>query len=233
MSTVFQICDRLTDAYAELSPIAATFAGIKGHDHLWDDLSPEGEAEKASFYKAGNAELAPHLDDPDPVQAAAARVVASHLASELRRSESGHWKRDLNHIHSPFQSARDTFDVVPKEGAAAWEAIAARLGAWGKLLEGYRASLQVGLDEGDVVAQRQVVSVIDQVRSVAGEGSRFDALASGAATGGGDEGLVAEAVRGARMASEQFADWLESVYLPRAAPTDACGRERYVTDAEY
>jgi hypothetical protein len=95
MSTVFQICDRLTDAYAELSPMAATFAGVKGHDHLWDDLSPDGEAAKAAFYAAGAAELAAYVDDPDPVQADAARVVASHLNTELRRHESGHWRRDL------------------------------------------------------------------------------------------------------------------------------------------
>lgn len=233
MSTVFQICDRLTDAYAELSPMAATFAGVKGHDHLWDDLSPDGEAAKAAFYAAGAAELAAYVDDPDPVQADAARVVASHLNTELRRHESGHWRRDLNHLHSPFQSARDTFDVVPKEGREAWEAISTRLSTWGVMLDGYRASLQVGLDEGDVVAQRQVKTVIDQIRSVAGDDSRFSDLPARAAAAGGEEEAVAKAVTAALGASSQFADWLETEYLPRTLPVDACGRERYVTDAEY
>jgi uncharacterized protein (DUF885 family) len=233
MSTVFQICDRLTDAYAELSPMAATFAGVKGHDHRWDDLSPDGEAAKAAFYARGVADLAPHLDDPDPVQAAAARVVSSHLDTELRRHESGHWRHDLNHLHSPFQSARDTFDVAPKEGDAAWDAITARLSGWGEMLDGYRASLQDGLDRGDVVAQRQVKTVIDQVRSVAGEDSRFNDLTAQAASGDGDEEAVAEAVSVARAASAQFADWLETGYLPFTIPVDACGRERYSTDAEY
>ena len=129
MTTAFEISDRLTESYAELSPMAATFAGVKGHDHLWDDLSPDGEAAKADFYGAGIDELRAHVEDPDPVQAAAARVVSSHLGSELRRYESGHWRRDLNHIHSPFQSARDTFDVVPKDSPAAWDAVTARLKA--------------------------------------------------------------------------------------------------------
>lgn len=213
--------------------MAATFAGIAGHDHLWDDLSPEGEAAKASFQAAGLAELAAHLDDPDPVQSVAARVISAYLEGELRRHESGHWKRDLNHIHSPFQSARDTFDVVPKEGPDAWAAITTRLNDWGVMLDGYRACLQVGLDEGDVVARRQVMSVIDQVRSVAGDESRFNDLPARAASAGGDEDIVADAVSVARAASWRFADWLETEYLPRTLPIDACGRERYQTDAEY
>jgi uncharacterized protein (DUF885 family) len=233
MATAFHISDRLTETYAGLSPMAATFAGVNGHDHLWDDLSPDGEAAKASFYGGGIAELAAHLADPDPVQGVAARVISSYLESELRRHESGHWRRDLNHIHSPFQSARDTFDVAPKDTPAAWQAITARLNSWDEMLDGYRASLQVGLDEGDVVAQRQVLTVIDQVRSVAGEESRFNDLPARAASAGGDEDSVAHAVSWARGASARFADWLESAYLPLTLPVDACGRERYLTDAEY
>lgn len=231
-TTAFQICDQLSESYADLSPMAATFAGVPGRDHLWDDLSPDGEAAKAAFYAAGITELRPHLDDPDPVQASAARVARAHLESVLRRHDMGHWKRDLNHIDCPFQSARDTFDIVPKEGAAAWEAIAARLGAWDRLLEGYRASLQVGLDDGDVVARRQVVTLVDQVRAVA-EGSRFTDMASRAAATGGDVDSVTGAATAARAASARFADWLEADYLPRTIPVDACGRERYLTDAEY
>jgi uncharacterized protein (DUF885 family) len=233
MTTVFEICDRLAAAFAALSPMAATFVGVPGHDHRWDDLSPEGEATKASFFEAGIAELEPHLQDSDPVQASAAGVVSAYLQTALERNRSGHWKHDLNHLHAPFQSARDTFDVVPKQGAGEWQSIAARLNAWGDMLDGYRASLQVGLDEGDVVAQRQVRSVIEQVRSVAGDESRFADMPARAAAAGGDEASVAEAVAKARAASEGFAHWLETEYLPQATPVDAVGRDRYQVEAEY
>jgi uncharacterized protein (DUF885 family) len=233
MTTVFEICDRLADGYADLSPMAATIAGVPGRDDRWDDLSPEGEAAKASFYAAGIAELEPHLDDSDPVQATAAGVVRAYLQTQLERSRSGHWKHDLNHLHAPFQSARDTFDVVPKEDAHAWRSIAARLNAWGDMLDGYRASLQVGLGEGDVVARRQVRSVIDQVRSVAGDESRFADMPARAASVGGDGGMVADGVTKARAASELFARWLETEYLPRATAADAVGRDRYQWEAEY
>jgi uncharacterized protein (DUF885 family) len=231
-TTPFEICDRLTEAYADLSPIAATEAGIPGRDHLWDDFSPDGEAAKEELRARAVADLEPHLDHPDPVQATAARVAIGYLNSERRLYDSGHWKRDLNHIHGPFQTARDTFDIVSKVGPEAWENAAVRLSTWGDMLDGYRASLLVGLDEGDTVARRQVLSVIEQMRSVAGPESRFTALPPMAAAAGGDEDRVAGAVAGARSASAEFADWLEAAYLPRAKLSDAAGLDRYTEESE-
>ncbi len=231
-TTPFEICDRLTEAYADLSPIAATEAGIPGHDHLWDDFSPEGEAAKEELRARAVADLEPHLDHPDPVQATAALVATGYLKSERRLYESGHWKRDLNHIYGPFQSARDTFDIVSKAGPEAWENVTVRLSTWGDMLDGYRASLLVGLDDRDTVAQRQVLSVIEQMRSVAGPESRFTALPPMAAATGGDEDRVAGAVDQARSASAAFAEWLETAYLPKAKLTDAAGLDRYEEESE-
>ena len=107
-TTPFEICDRLTEAYADLSPIAATEAGIPGRDHQWDDFSPEGEAAKEELRARAVAELAPHLDHPDPVQATAARVASGYLESERRLYASGHWKRDINHILRPVSRLRVT-----------------------------------------------------------------------------------------------------------------------------
>jgi uncharacterized protein (DUF885 family) len=233
LPTPFEISDRLTESYADLSPSLATTYGVPGRDHLWDDFTPDGEAARADLRSEALSELAPHLDHPDPVQARAARIVVAFLETANRRYRSGHWKRDINHIYSPFQRARDTFDVVAKDDAEAWGNITARLSAWGKMLDGYRSSLQVGIDEGATAARRQVLSVIGQVRSVAGAESRFAEFPSMAAAGGGDERWVAEAVDVARAASAEFADWLEDVYLPRADPSDAVGRERYLEGSEY
>lgn len=232
MTTPFEICDRLTDSYVALSPIAATDAGIPGHDHLWDDFSPEGEAAKEDLRARAIAELSSHLDHPDQVQATAARIVSAYLESESRLYESGHWKRDLNHIYGPFQNARDTFDIVSKEGVEAWDNIATRLSTFGEMLEGYRSSLRAGLDEGATVARRQVLSVIEQVRSVAGAESRFADFPSLAAADGGDEARVEQSVSRARSDSAAFADWLEAEYLPQAEPLDAVGLDRYLEESE-
>jgi len=233
LTTPFEISDRLTEAFADLSPSTATTYGIAGRDHLWDDFSPDGEVKRAELKAAAIADLEPHLDHPDPVQADAARIIIGSLASSLRRYENGHWKRDLNHIHSPFQRTRDTFDVVAKDGAEAWENVSIRLSNWGEMLDGYRSSLQLGLDEGTTAARRQVLSVIDQVRSLVGADSRFADFPAMASERGGDAARVTEAVEMASDASAGFADWLETVYLPGADPADAVGVERYLEGSEY
>ena len=64
---------------------------------------------------------------------------------------------------------RDTFDVMPKEGAEAWSNIAVRLETFAQPLDGYRASLAVGLDEGVTAARRQV-----ETRARAGTGGGGD-----------------------------------------------------------
>ncbi|MFZ0626044.1 MAG: DUF885 domain-containing protein [Acidimicrobiia bacterium] len=233
MTEPFEIADRLTETYADLSPILATTYGISGRDDRWDDLSPEGHAAKAAFWRSANAELEPHLGHPDPVQAHAAKVMVGYFKTLIARHEMGHWKRDLNHIYSPFQAARDTFDIAPDEGPDAWDAIASRLENFGDALDGYRSSLGVGLDDGVTAARRQVLSVIDQVRAVAGEGSRFNDLAERAAGRGGDEERMKRAVDAARAGATVFADWLETEYLPRATPVDGVGRDRYLIGADY
>jgi uncharacterized protein (DUF885 family) len=233
MSSAFEIADRLTESYADLSPILATTNGVAGRDDLWDDFSPDGHAARADLRAQAISDLTPHLDNADPVQAFAAKVIVGYLSSLQERYRTGHWKRDLNHIYSPFQRARDTFDVVSKEGAEAWDNITTRLSTFGEMLAGYQASLQSGIDEGMTVARRQAQSLVDQVRSVAGDGSRFEGFPALAEVGGGDPDRVEAAVGAARTASSHFADWLESRYLPAADPEDAIGEERYREGCDY
>src|SRR3970040_2528996 len=106
MPTPFEIADRLTESYADLAPIRATTEGVAGRDHLWDDLSPDGEAARADLSGAAVAELTPHLADEDPVQAQAAKILVGYLSTLVERYQSGHWKRDINHIKSPLLRAR-------------------------------------------------------------------------------------------------------------------------------
>ncbi len=233
MPTPFEIADRLTESYADLAPTLATSGGVAGRDHLWDDFSPDGHQARADFRTAAIAELSQYIDDPDPVQAFAARVIVGDMAGDNRRFESGHWRRDLNHIYSPFQRARDAFDIMPKTGSAAWDDIATRLSTLGEAMDGYRASLQVGIDAGDTAARRQVLSLIGQLRAAAAEDSRFSEFPSQAAASGGDEAVIASAVGDARAACAGLADWLDEVYLPVAAEADGVGEERYLEGAEY
>ena len=233
MPTPFEISDRLTTSYADLSPILATTYGLPGRDDRWDDLSPDGEAAKHELRISARAELAPQLDHPDPVERFAAKVLDAYLDELNRRYDSGHWKRDLNHAYSPFQRARDTFDLVDMEGTESWDNIVSRLSTFDELLDGYRASLQAGLDEGLAAARRQVESVAEQIQSVAGPESSFGEFATRAATSGGNAEVVEAAAMHARDACAAFADWLLTDYAPVAPEEDAVGRERYLEGADY
>jgi uncharacterized protein (DUF885 family) len=228
MTTPFEISDRFTDEWSDLTPIDATIRGLEGRDHLWDDFSPEGEAARADLARTTRAELLPYLSDPDPKEAMAAKVLSAWMEKKVTVYDRGKWKNDINHIYSPFQRARDAFDVMPKDGEQAWSNIAARLETFDEMLAGYRASLAVGLAEGFTAAQRQVRSLIEQARAMAGEDSRFKNYPEEASSKGGEAEKLTSAVNRARIASHEFADWLEQSYLPGATPDDAVGEERYL-----
>ncbi len=228
MPTPFEISDRFTEQWSDLTPIDATMHGVEGREHLWDDFSPEGEAARADLAGSTRAQLLTHLGDPDPKQAFAAKVLSSWMEKKVTVYERGKWKNDLNHIYSPFQQARDVFDVMSQEGEQAWSNIATRLETFDQTLEGYRASLAVGLEEGLTAAQRQVQTLIEQARALAGEESRFGGYPEEASSRGGDPERLTAAVNKARVASHEFADWLEHTYLPGATPEDAVGEERYL-----
>ncbi|HEY4583983.1 MAG TPA: DUF885 domain-containing protein, partial [Acidimicrobiia bacterium] len=120
MRTPFEISDRFTEQWSDLTPIEATMKGLPGRDHLWDDFSPDGEAARADLARVTRAELLPLLTHPDPKEARAAKVLSSWMEKKVTVHERGKWKYDLNHIYSPFQRARDAFDVMSKEGEPAW-----------------------------------------------------------------------------------------------------------------
>lgn len=228
MATPFEISDRFTEEWSDLTPIDATIRGLEGRDHLWDDFSPGGEAARADRAGSTRAELLPHLGHPDPKEAMAAKVLAAWMEKKVTVFERGKWKNDINHIYSPFQRVRDVFDVMSKQGEQAWSNIATRLETFGEMLDGYRASLAVGLDEGLTAAQRQVRTLVEQLRAVAGDDSRFGGYPEEASSSGGDPDRLGTAVNKARIACHEFADWLEHTYLPGATPEDAVGEEQYL-----
>lgn len=227
MTTPFEISDRLTDAYADLDPLKATVHGVTGREHLPTDFSPEGSAARAELYRSTRGELVPHLDHPEPTQAFAARVIVGWLDTMLTEFEHKKWSWDLNHVYSPFQQARDVFDVMATESPDDWDAIRARLEAFPVMLDGYSESLAVGVAGGNVAARRQVESVIEQADELAADDSRFVAFIPAAAAAGADPDQVGIAVDTARAACARFARWLRSDLLPFARESDAAGRERY------
>ncbi|MCZ6736677.1 MAG: DUF885 domain-containing protein [Actinobacteria bacterium] len=233
MSTPFEISDRFTDQWADLSPVDATSSGVAGRDHLSTDYSPDGEAQRAALYRSTRRQLSKHVDHPDPAQAMASRVIVGWLDTRISDHDDQKWARDINHIYGPFQNMRDSFDVMPKASQEEWDSICARLNGFGGMLAGYRASLTVGVDAGETVALRQAKSLLSQVEASASEQSRFLAFPREAESVGADSVGVTEAVEAARSGCADFAEWLRTSYLPVASPHDAVGEERYLRGADH
>jgi uncharacterized protein (DUF885 family) len=232
MPTPFEISDRFTDDWAKLMPISATIFGIAGYDDQCTDYSPDGVAGRADLYRKTKAELDAHLDHPDEVQAFGARVLSDWLAEQIDRFETQKWRRDLNHVASPFQHMRDVFDVMSKDDEEGWSAIAARLDGFGRMLDGYRQCLESGIADGDTVAVRQAESLLEQVEAAASDVSRFLSFRKDAASSDGDPDRLSRAVDAARTACAEFASWLRAEYLPVARPSDAVGRDEYLRGAD-
>ena len=228
MSTPFEISDRFTDQWATLSPISATSYGVAGHDHECTDYSPEAQEDKTDLYRATKADLDGFLESHDEVQSFAAQVLSGWLGEQIAMFENHKWRRDLNHVHSPFQIMRDVFDVMPKQKAEDWDIIAARLEGFGGMLEGYRRCLEEGVAAKDTVARRQAESALEQVEAAASDNSRFLVFVDQAGAVGGDVERLGRAVDKARESTAEFASWLRSSYLPHTRAEDAVGREEYL-----
>lgn len=232
MPTPFEISDRFTDEFAALHPILATNFGVTGYDQECTDFSPDGVVARAELYRRTKDGLSTHLDHPDAVQAFAAKVLTGWLDEQLNEFEHHDWRKDMNHVWSPFQNMRDVFDVMGKDTPEQWEAIAARLEGFSGMLDGYRQCLAVGIETGDTVAVRQAESVLEQAEAAASDESRFLAFVSQASDAGGDVDRIRRGVEATMEANARFADWLREAYLPAAHTEDAVGREEYLRGAD-
>lgn len=235
MHPVFALGDEVAEAVAELSPILATFAGVRGRDHLWDDLGPASLAAKAARYDALGDRVrrleAAHAHEGGDV-ALALRVLAEHVDEQRAHLASDDPYLDLNHISSSLQMTSMVFDVAPSEDPGALAAIATRLSTMDTALSGYEALLSEGMARGAVVARRQVLAAIAQARGRV-ESDRFGGLAQRLSAGAGPTlaGRLEDGARRATAALASFADFLERRYLPAAPERDAVGRERYARAA--
>lgn len=224
MTTPFEISDKFTDDWARLNPISATNYGIAGVEDQLTDYSPDGEAARTDLYKSTLTQLESSPKD-DPTQEFAADVLSRWLGERIERYESGKWRRDVNHIFSPFQVMRDVFDVMPRDDADQVAAVGSRLDGFGAMVDGHIESLRLGLERNETVARRQVESVIQQAEFAASDDSLFKLLAEGH-----DELLPS--VERAKEGSARFAAFLSNSYLPASRPEDGVGRDEYLRGAE-
>jgi uncharacterized protein (DUF885 family) len=228
---IFTLSDHFVDEFAAQSPMTASYLGIPGFDHLWDDTTPEGVQAMVDLLRGHQRRLAEVPPPGDDWDALAIRIQAEFLALSLEPFEHDDHLHELGHLQSLFPQLRDSFDVLDEASAAGWRNIAARLGTIGEPLAGLRACLEAGRAKGLVAPKRQTRSIVEQLRLSVAEKGTFTLLVGRYASSGVDDpelpGLLAEALANASDAALATADWLEQDYLPTATERDGVGEERY------
>ena len=233
MSRIFDIADRYIDQIAELQPIVATYFGVPGHETEMPDNSPAGDAAQADLDRSTLRELK-KVEPIDERDRLARDVMVEEIEISLEAYEAGEQYRGMNILHSPFQSARQIFDLMPRETKDEWDNIAARMSRVPDALSSYRQTLDEGVLKGETTTRRQVHGVIEQAKVYSGQGSDpsfFDQLVSAYdATNLTDGALRERLVSAAHDASKAFANFgifLSENHLNDAKDQDGVGRDRY------
>ncbi|MDQ0945019.1 DUF885 domain-containing protein [Streptomyces sp. V1I1] len=225
-----QVADAYVDALIELDPTIGTYLGIKESSGFLPDYSPAGQEGIAELAR----ETLTRLDDAEKLPGAESdaerrcgRLLRERLTAELAVHEADEGLRTVSNMRSPVHTVREVFTVTPMETDEDWAAIAQRLRAVPRALEGYRASLELGLERKLLGGPRATQTNIGQMTEWLGTGrSWFEEFVAD-----GPGALRAEldaAARTATTALGELRDWMRDVYAPAVmdAP-DTVGRERY------
>lgn len=236
MPTVYEIADKFVETYAALSPIGATYMGIPGYDHLMNDSSPDGAEAMASAERAAVREMEAAQPTNDRE-----RVCKDTFLEELRlgieQHEAGEYLRDLNILHSPVQSTRSIFDMMPQATEEHWSNIASRIERVPEALASYGRSLRLGADSGKVAAKRQAAGTAKQLDTWTGsDGStpfldRLLAGFNGSEHGDALKARLEQAAVKANAAWADFGKFLNGEYMSAATSQDGVGMERYALSA--
>ena len=223
LQTVTDISDWYVEALAAAHPNMANSLGIAGRETELTDYSPDGHEERSAIRR--RAETALRVAQIESERDRVARdVMLERFDYEAELESQREHLRSLNILASPLQNTRQVFDLMPRETEEDHARIVERMAAVPEALQRYRASLETGMAEDIVVAQRQVRGAIEQCRVWAGASSAsfFHNLLDDLGIDGADSAAALAA-----QAYAALGDWLQEVYLPQANPRDPVGRERY------
>ncbi|MGW2962233.1 DUF885 domain-containing protein [Streptomyces sp. NPDC001220] len=233
-----QVADTFVDELIALDPITGTFLGVKESSSRLPDTSPAGaealaRLQRDTLAKLDEAERQPGADSD--IERRCARLLRERLTASLAVHEADESLRSVSNLSSAAHAVRQVFTVTPTATEADWAAIAERLRAVPAALEGYRQSLELGLERKLHAGPRATATFVGQLGewTDAGDGRGwFEQFAAS-----GPEALRAELEEAARAATQGVAAlraWMRDVYAPavEGAP-DVVGRERYARWVRY
>ncbi len=237
-----QVADAFVDDLIALDPITGTHLGIRESAGRLPDFSPEGQEAVAALARRtlsllDEAERVPGADSD--AERRCARLLRERLTAELAVHDADEGLCAVSNMRSPAHSIRIVFTVMPTETEDDWTAIAERLRAVPAALEGYRASLALGLERKLYGGPRATATFVGQLADWAGgdgEPGWFEQYAAARPDSLPAE-LRTELAAAAEEASASLAalrDWMRDVYVPAVADApDTVGRERYRRWSRY
>lgn len=240
MSKIFEIADGHVETVAKLNPIAATYLGVPGYDHLMPDYSPEA-SERAYLAEREVLRAIQRERTTSIAERRCSETVQEEMTWSMDQYELGMHYSGMNILHSPVQSLRQIFDLMPRSSVEDWANIASRMEGIDASLKSYRETLRRGIDLEKTTSKRQVAGCVEQIDTWLGEGDTapfFDGIAeAGAASDEVDAVLarrLANAATSANSAYAEFGNFLRRRYMRRARDEDAVGGEHYsVTSRSY
>ncbi|MFD4601267.1 DUF885 domain-containing protein [Streptomyces sp. NPDC058464] len=233
-----QVADTFVDELIALDPITGTFLGDKESSSRLPDTSPAGaealaRLQRDTLAKLDEAERQPGADSD--IERRCARLLRERLSASLAVHEADESLRSVSNLSSAAHAVRQVFTVTPTATEEDWTAVAARLRAVPAALEGYRQSLELGLDRKLYAGPRATATFVGQLGEWADTGDGKGWFEQFAASG--PEALRAgldEAARSATEAVLALRDWMRDVYAPAIeGGPDVVGRERYARWVRY
>ncbi|HEX7405798.1 MAG TPA: DUF885 domain-containing protein [Candidatus Nanopelagicaceae bacterium] len=228
-SPIFQLSDEYIAESASLSPIGATFLGIKGYDDQLDDFSLAGSEKTAELVRRTLQKLVA-MKPQDEIDRVAKAVMEERLKSGLALHDSREQQRLWGVIASPASYIRQVFEMMAHETEAEIHNITARLNAVAGAHESWISSIDDLAKEGKFTSRRQALAVAEQL----------DAFAKGAYSGiakqadpAGKYPELHTAGAAADKSAAQTSQWLKNVYALIANPEDAVGEKRYSAWARH
>jgi uncharacterized protein (DUF885 family) len=228
VGAIEQIADEYVTRFAALDPIAATAAGIAGHDDEMTDLSPDGFAARDELNRRTLAALR-DVTPADERERTARDAMVERLGVHTDLYAAGEVTSAVNVLSDSLHEVRQVFDLMPVDDDEDWRAIAARLAAVPVALGQLRGTLLEAAGEGRTAARKQLELVADQCASWTDpqRDNMFPALVE---QYNGNGALRADLVRGATDATAAVVDFgrfLREELTPHGREQEAFGRDRY------
>jgi uncharacterized protein (DUF885 family) len=228
-SPIFQLSDEYITESAILSPIGATFLGIKGYDGQLDDFSLVG-SEKTAELVRGTLEKLATMMPQDEIDRISKAVMEERLTSGLALHDSREQQRLWGVIASPPSYIRQVFEMMSHETEADIRDLTSRLNAVAAAHESWISCIEDLAKDGKTTSRRQALAVAEQLASFA-KGAYSGIAKDADAVGKYPE--LHTAGESADKSAAQTSRWLKDVYAPIADPIDAVGEERYSAWARH